>query len=567
MSTEAQFELADAQVRGHRCRVFARAPRTLPGLLKLVPWTSDATCLVYGGTRYTYPQVSAEVDRLARSLRDSYGVGPGSRVGLALRNQPEWVFGFLALARLGAIPVVLNSRAAGDELAVARDSIGTSLMLVDSRCGRELAAHPGACPTVVFEDAALEGADREREQAGIAAAVAAGARRRQDLPEGGGPLADPELDPLDPATILFTSGTTGRAKGAVLSHWGTTNSVWTNLYAGYRIASDMAARYGIPLAQLAAMSPQTCILLMFPFFHTSGLHTGLLGTLARGGKVVLMRRWDPAAALALIETEKVTQFPCVPTMMWDLLRLPDIGSRDLKSLTSVSTGGQALQAGLLEAMTRAFPRAVPGTGFGMTETTGAVAMSVGEEYLSRPGTAGRVLATTEVKVVREDGSIAPAGEPGEICMRSVSNMLGYWGDEDETARAFDAEGYMRSGDIGHVDAEGFLYIVDRKKDMVISAGENIYCAEVERVLLAHPGLAEGTAFGVPDERLGERLVAIVVPHASAGEVTPEAVQRHVGAHLAAYKVPTEVIVRTTPLPRNHLDKVDKVALRRGHAAR
>ena len=574
MSTEEQFELAEELVRGARCRVFRRAPRTLPALLKAMPWGSEATCLVYGSIRYTYPQVSAEVDRLAHALRATYGVGPGSRVGLAMRNLPEWAFAFLALARLGAIPVVMNSRASGDELAASRDSIGTMLLLVDSRCGRELAAHPGACPTVVFEDATLEGAEREREQAGIAAAVAAGAQRHGDLLArsaavvgAGGALPDPEVAPLDPATILFTSGTTGRAKGAVLSHWGTSNSVWTNLYAGHRIAADMAARYGITLQQLAAMAPQTCMLLMFPFFHTSGLHTGLLSTLVRRGKIVLMRRWDAAAALQLIESEKVTQFPCVPTMMWDLLQQPDIGDRDLKSLSSVSTGGQALQAGLLEAMTRAFPRAVPGTGFGMTETTGAVAMSVGEEYLSHPGTAGRVLATTDIKIVREDGTTAAAGEPGEVCLRSVSSMLGYWGDADETARAFDAEGYMRSGDVGYVDAEGFLYIVDRKKDMVISAGENIYCAEVERVLLAHPDLAEGTAYGVPDERLGERLVAIVVPHASAGEVTPEAVQRHVGAHLAAYKVPTEVIVQRTPLPRNHLDKVDKVALRRGHGAR
>jgi acyl-CoA synthetase (AMP-forming)/AMP-acid ligase II len=200
----------------------------------------------------------------------------------------------------------------------------------------------------------------------------------------------------------------------------------------------------------------------------------------------------------------------------------------------------------------------------MTETTGAVAMSVGEEYLSHPGTAGRVLATTEVKVVRDDGRSAAVGEPGEICLRSVSNMLGYWGDREETARAFDAEGYMRSGDVGYLDAEGFLYIVDRKKDMVISAGENIYCAEVERVLLAHPGLTEATAFGVPDARLGERLVAIVVPHASAGPISPAEIQQHVAAHLAAYKVPTEVQVQAGALPRNHLDKVDKVALRRRH---
>lgn len=567
MSTEGQFELIEEDVRGYRCRVFRHAPRTLPGLLAGFPWESEAICVVYGPLRLSYREVSARADRLAGALAARFQVGPGSRVGLAMRNLPEWIDAFLALARLGAIPVVMNSRAAGEELAAARDGIGVSLMLLDSRCGREIAAYPGSCPQIVAVDPTLEGDDRQREEAAMARAVAAGATSLAELlavsPPGAAP-ARPEVAPLDPATILFTSGTTGRAKGAVLSHFGTCNSVWTNLYAGYRVAADMATRYGITLQQLAAMAPQPCMLLMFPFFHTSGLHTGLLSTLARGGKVVLMRRWDAATALGLIESEKVTQFPCVPTMMWDLLRSPDLAGRDLSSLSSVSTGGQALQAGLLEGMTRAFPRAVPGTGFGMTETTGAVAMSVGEEYLAHPGTAGRVLATTEIRILREDGSQADAGEPGEICLRTVSNMLEYWGDREETARVFDDQGFLRSGDVGYLDAEGFLYIVDRKKDMVISAGENIYCAEVERVLLAHPALAEAAAFGVPDERLGERLLAVVVPHASAGSVTPEAVRTHVGAHLAAYKVPTEVLVRHDALPRNHLDKVDKVALRRRH---
>lgn len=513
------------------------------------------------------------VDRIARTLQGRYGIGVGSRVGLAMRNLPDWIHCFLALARLGAIPVVLNSRAAGEELAAARDSIGVSLMLVDSRCGRELAVHVGGAPVVVAVDLALSAADAAREQTGVDVAVRAGANRLDELLQQDAasashdrePLLSPAVEPADPATILFTSGTTGRAKGAVLSQLGTCNSVWTNLYAGYRIAMDVAARYGISMQQLAAMSPQTSILLMFPFFHTSGLHTGLLSTLVRGGKVVLMRRWDASTALSLIESEKVTQFPCVPTMMWDLLKTPDLPRYKLDSLVSVSTGGQALQKGLLGEITKAFPRAVPGTGFGMTETTGAVAMSVGEEYLQRPGTAGRVLATTEVKVVREDGSIAASGEPGEICLRTASNMLEYWGDREETARAFDTEGFMRSGDIGYVDHEGFLYIVDRKKDMVISAGENIYCAEVERVLLAHPSLAEAATFGVPDGRLGERLVAVVVPHASAGEVTAEHVREFVGEHLAAYKIPTEVRVQHEALLRNHLDKVDKVFLRRFYA--
>ncbi len=572
MSTEAQFELTDEVFRGVRCRIFRNAPRTLPALLQAAPWDSDATCIVYSGQRLSYREVSSKVDRIAHALRQRYAIGAGSRVGLAMRNIPDWIHCFLALARLGAVPVVLNSRAAGEELAAARDSIGVCLMMVDSRCGRELAAHVTKVPVIVAVDVALPESESARERAAVEVALGAGALRLDDVlaSPAESPLPDspavaaPVLQPADPATILFTSGTTGRAKGAVLSQLGTCNSVWTNLYAGYRIAMDMAARYGISLQQLSAMSPQTSMLLMFPFFHTSGLHTGLLSTLARGGKVVLMRRWDATTALSLIESEKVTQFPCVPTMMWDLLKSPDLAQYKLDSLVSVSTGGQALQKGLLAEITKAFPRAVPGTGFGMTETTGAVAMSVGEEYLKRPATAGRVLATTEVKIVREDGSLAESGEPGEICLRSASNMLGYWGDPEETARAFDSEGYMRSGDIGYVDAEGFLYIVDRKKDMVISAGENIYCAEVERVLLAHPDLAEAATYGVPDPRLGERLVAVVVPHASAGPVAAEQVQQFVGAHLAAYKVPTEVRVQMTPLVRNHLDKVDKVFLRRMH---
>lgn len=569
MSTEGQFELVEELVRGYRCRVFSRAPRTLPALLEAVPWKSDAIALVYGPLRLSYRELSSTVDRLAHALQSRCAIGVGSRVGLAMRNLPEWVYAFLALARLGAIPVVMNSRASGDELAAAREGTGVSLLIADTRCARELAGHPETCPLVVAADDSLTGEERQRESALIETSVAAGAWCLADLladspanAPANGALVTPSLEPLDAATILFTSGTTGRAKGAVLSHWGTSNSVWTNLYAGYRIAADMAARYGMTLEQLAAMSPQTCVLLMFPFFHTSGLHTGLLSTLVRGGKIVLMRRWDAAAALQLIEIEKVTQFPCVPTMMWDLLRSPKIAQHDLQSLTSVSTGGQALQAGMLSEITKAFPRAVPGTGFGMTETTGAVAMSVGEEYLAHPGTAGRVLATTLVKIVRDDGSVAAPGEAGEICMRSVSNMLEYWGDREETSRAFDDEGYMRSGDIGYLDAEGFLYIVDRKKDMVISAGENIYCAEVERVLLAHPGLAEAVAFGVPDSRLGERLMAIVVPHASAGRIGSDQVKQHVAAHLAAYKVPAEVLVQHEALPRNHLDKVDKVQLRR-----
>lgn len=565
MSIERQFELGDEVVRGVRCRVFRHAPRSMPELFGKVSWDSDAAFLVYGSRRVTYRDAWKQAGILASVLEGRYRVGVGTRVGLAMRNMPEWVMSFLAIARLGAVPVVLNSRSAGEELAHARDTMGVSLIIVDGRCGRELISYPSSTPTLVAADAAAEGDDRVRDAQSVAATVTAGAASLEALVDETGTAVNPPapvVSPEDPAMILFTSGTTGRAKGAVLSHFGTCSSVWTNHYAGYLIAERMAARFGITVEQLLAHAPQPALLLMFPLFHTSGVHTGLLANLMRGGKIVLMRRWDVPTALTLIEREKITQFPCVPTMLWDLVRSPELSRFDMSSLTSVSAGGQALQSGLLAEITRAFPRAIPGTGFGMTETTGAVAMCVGEDFLAHPGTAGRILPTTEVRIRRDDGQVAGNGETGEICLRGVSNMLEYWGEPEETARAFDEDGFMHSGDIGYIDAEGYLYIVDRKKDMVISAGENIYCAEVERVLLSHPDLIEAAAFGIPDPRLGERLLAIVVPRPGAvASVTPQAIREHVAAHLAAYKVPADIQIEAAGLPRNDLDKVDKNRLR------
>lgn len=568
MST-GQFQLTEELVRGVRCRVFLQAPRTVPELLSRVDWRSDVVFLVYGSLRLRYVDVWSQVIALTNRLAAA-GVGVGSRVGIAMRNMPEWVVGFLAAAKIGAIPVIMNSRSTGEELAHARDSTGVMFLIVDSRCANELAAHGNSLPMLVARDGAATGDSRDRDARDADAAIASGALEFSSWVgcEPSAEVQDPVwVRPEDPAMILFTSGTTGRAKGAVLSHFGTCSSVWSNLFAGFLVAEKMANRFGVTVEQLMARASQPSLLLMFPLFHTSGVHTGLLASLMRGGKIVLLRRWDVVEALTLIQREKVTQFPCVPTMLWDLIRSPELQRFDVSSLTNVSTGGQALQAGLLAEITRNFPRAVPGTGFGMTETTGAVAMCVGEDYLARPGTAGKVLPTTEVRVLRDDGSEATVGEPGEICLRGVSNMIEYWGEPEETARVFDADGFMRSGDIGYVDAEGYLYIVDRKKDMIISAGENIYCAEVERVLLAHPDLVEAAAFGVPDDRLGERLVVVVVPRrGEQTHLTEAAVKQHIGAHLAAYKVPSEVQIEITGLPRNHLDKVDKVRLRAGFCA-
>jgi long-chain acyl-CoA synthetase len=263
-----------------------------------------------------------------------------------------------------------------------------------------------------------------------------------------------------------------------------------------------------------------------------------------------MRRWDAEEAMRLIEEEKISQFSAVPTMLWDVINRADVAKADLSALRNIGSGGQALPLNLLEAVHKACPNAVLGTGYGMTETAGSVAQALGEDFMRRRAAAGRVLPLVDMKID------APNGEAGEILVRGPMVMNGYFGQADETAAVL-SDGWLRTGDVGYVDEEGYVFIVDRKKDMVISGGENIYCAEVERAMSGLAQVRECAAFGLPDDRLGEKLVAVVV-----GEnVDPDAVIAHVGEALARYKAPAEVRLCNTALPRNHMDKVDKIKLR------
>jgi acyl-CoA synthetase (AMP-forming)/AMP-acid ligase II len=282
-----------------------------------------------------------------------------------------------------------------------------------------------------------------------------------------------------------------------------------------------------------------------------------LSPLVAGSKIVILPKWDAKEAARAIADEKITMFSAVPTMLWDMLREAQANAVDLSSLTNIGTGGQALPINLLDGMRELCPQAVMGTGYGLTETTGTVAMAVGEDFLRKRASAGRVVPLVEMRVEAPDGSELPRGEAGEIVVRSAQVMQGYWGMPDETAEVLSADGWLRTGDVGYLDDEGYLFIVDRKKDMVISGGENIYCAEVERVLSEMPEISECATFGIPDDRLGELLVAVV----RADGLTEDAVIAHVGDRLARYKAPAKVAFLDQPLPRNHLDKVDKIALR------
>ncbi|WP_324261040.1 class I adenylate-forming enzyme family protein [Altererythrobacter sp. H2] len=494
----------------------------------LVDFSSDGA-----ERRLTFEQVFAWRDQLVPMLQ----IRRGDRVAICMRNRAEWIVAFMAVVKAGGIAALLNSRGLPAELVAMLDDVTPALVLADSRRAA-LIREGGYQGRMLDLTKPFDGQEIER-------------RAAQDLPDPG--LAQP----LDPVTILFTSGTTGRVKGAVLTHRSLITGLMLMQLSGVMVLHNMARAHGIPAETLMANLPQQSALLVYPLFHISGLGAAFLSPLFAGSKVVIMRRWDAQEAVRLIEAEKITLFSAVPTMMWDLLHRAKLGDADLSSLRNVASGGQALPVNLLDEIRAVCPQAVMGTGYGMTEASGSLAQAVGEDFIRNRASAGRVLPLAQVRIVAPDGTVMPTGQSGEIQLRGAMVMAGYWNRPDETAAAFTDDGWLKTGDVGYVDAEGYIFIVDRVKDMVISGGENIYCAEVERVMGEMPGVGECAAFGIPDERLGELLVAVVKGE-GPGE---QAVIDWVGERLARYKAPGRVAIVKDPLPRNDVGKVNKVALR------
>lgn len=516
------FELASVD----GIKRFANAPQNLDQFISSAQRHGDQVFIVEGDRRITFAKAFALRDALAATL----AIEPGDRVAICMRNRAEWLIGYMAVVRAGGVVALINSRGSPDELAAAVGSVDAKIVLSDEHRAEML--RDGGYQGRIIEAA--------------------------DFPPAGASFTPPApARPDDPAAILFTSGTTGRVKGAVLTHRNVITGIMSMQMAGMMVLHNTARQYGIPVEQLLASIPRQAVLLVYPLFHISGMGASFLSPLVAGSKIVILPKWDAKEAARAIADEKITMFSAVPTMLWDMLREAQANAVDLSSLTNIGTGGQALPINLLDGMRELCPQAVMGTGYGLTETTGTVAMAVGEDFLRKRASAGRVVPLVEMRVEAPDGSELPRGEAGEIVVRSAQVMQGYWGMPGETAEVLSADGWLRTGDVGYLDDEGYLFIVDRKKDMVISGGENIYCAEVERVLSEMPEISECATFGIPDDRLGELLVAVV----RADGLTEDAVIAHVGDRLARYKAPAKVVFLDQPLPRNHLDKVDKIALR------
>jgi long-chain acyl-CoA synthetase len=508
-------------------RQFVNMPHDLGALIEAARRHGEKTFIVEDGVRLSFNDVFARRDALVPAL----GISKGDRFAICMRNNSAWMIAFMAIIRAGGVAALINSRGAPEELAAAVADVSPVVVIADQHRSDLLRAGGFTGRILMPEDFPMTPAG--------------------ELP------ARPVNQPGDPAAILFTSGTTGRVKGALLSHLNLTTGLLSMQLSGVMILQGYAAQMGVSVETLMASMPQQAVLLVYPLFHISGLGSAFLSPLFAGSKIVIMRRWDPAEALRLIAQEQITMFTGVPTMLWDLLHSANLAEADLSSLRNIASGGQALPVNLLDAIRAACPKAAMGTGYGMTESAGAVAQAVGQDFIRNRASAGRVLPLVDMRILGPNQAELPRGETGEIVVRGAQVMTGYWNRPEDTAEVLSADGWLHTGDVGYIDEEGYVFIFDRKKDMVISGGENIYCAEVERVLGLMPGITECATFGIADERLGELLVAVVC----AANLTDMAIVDFVKGHLAHYKAPGRIAFSPDPLPRNAVGKIDKMKLR------
>ncbi len=534
------FEIVDAEVRGQRLKVFKHTPPSLRALFDATRARGEKVFLVYEDEQWSFARTMEHVDAVAAALVENYGIKKGDRVAIAMRNYPEWITAFAAATSVGAIAVSMNAWWTPDEMAYGLEDSGAKVMV----CDRERAER-SADAMKKFGTRALVVRAGDGE-------LPAGCDRMEETISLGTPMPAVDLDPDDDATILYTSGTTGFPKGAVSTH----RAVLSALVSFGCGAATNALRFP---KQKEAQKDPNCFILTVPLFHVTGCVAVTLSCFVSGAKLVMMYKWNAERALELIERERVTNFVGVPTMSWDLLESPDFAKRDTTSLMSVGGGGAPAPPELVKRVDSSFKNGRPGIGYGMTETNAYGPQNAGDDYVRKPSSAGTTVPTVEMRITDPDGNTLPVGEVGEIWFRGPNLIRGYWNKPEATAETI-IDGWLRSGDIGRLDEEGFIYVEDRAKDMVIRAGENVYCAEVEAAIYEHPSVYEAAVFGLPHERLGEEVACTI--HLKAGEsLDVETLQAHVRERLAGFKVPTQVAFSDEQLPRNASGKILKRDLR------
>lgn len=499
----------------------------------------DATFIVDGEERLSFKQTYALATQVAHALVASYGVKKGDRVGIAMRNAPSWIVLYMGTLMAGGVATLLNGWWQGGELCAGIADVGCTLAFADpprakrlEECGQEPSCE------VVLIDVALP-----IEQA------------LESLLAKSGTAELPQIGPDDLATILFTSGSTGQSKGAYSTHRAVVQGTFN-----YIAMALMMLQIGTEDGTVKADAPQHCILMTVPLFHVTGEIPMLLVSFAIGRKIVMMPKWNALEAMQLIEREKVTNFTGVPLMSWEILNHPDRAKYDISTVQSFAAGGAPRPPEHVRRLNDEMP-APPALGYGLTETNAVGCGSFSTNYLEKPNSTGRASKPlVDLAILDDAGNKVPQGERGEVCIRSVANFSGYWNRPDASAECMTTDGYFRTGDIGYLDEADYLFIVDRKKDIIIRGGENISCQEVEAALYAHPAVAEACVFGLPDERLGE-IPGAVVHMKTDAHVSDEALRFFLGEQLAAFKVPARIWYEADPLPRLGTEKIDKVGLR------
>ena len=551
----SRFEMEDVIIRGIKTRVWKNLPPTLREILLMARSYGEREFLVYEDERVSFEDFARASLAIAAELQ-SQGVVKGDRVAIIMRNIPEWAAVFMGAAVIGAIVTPLNAWWTGPELEYGLVDSGAKVAFVDAERLERFSEHLAHCPELkrVYvcrcADELLHPIVHRLED------VTGKVNDWGKLPAG--QLPDVAIGPDDDATILYTSGTTGKPKGALGTH---RNMLSNIMAAGLSMARNFLRRgEPVPMIDLHA-APQRVGLLSIPLFHATGCFAVMGPALFAGSKIVLMRKWEPELAMQVIEREKVHQVGGVPTIAWQLLEHPARAKYDLSSLETVAYGGAPSAPELVRKIHTAFPKSLPGNGWGMTETSATCTTHSGEDYVHRPDSCGPATPVCDLKIMSVDGQRElPVGEVGELWARGPNIVKGYWNKPAETAKTF-VDGWVRTGDLARLDEEGFCFIIDRAKDMLIRGGENIYCIEVESVLFEHPAVVDAAVVPKPHHSLGEEPVAIV--HLKPGmHATESELRAHVAGKLAAFKVPVQILFWPDPLPRNANGKLMKVELRK-----
>lgn len=529
------YELAAATINNVPVRTFVNAPNTLGALF--ADNLSDETFYVFGEERYTFREMYVVASRLAVQLKDVYGIAKGDRVAISMRNYPEWVAAFYAATSIGAIAVAMNAWWEAEEIAEGLADCGAKVMLADQERLIRLAQIEDLTTKIIA--VRPDGTHLGTEFNQLISMIP---------DDCGMPAVD--VLPEDPATIFYTSGSTGFPKGALASHRNIVSALMS-------WELDQQSALLISGQTPSELPHQPATLLAVPLFHATGSHAVFLASVRAQRKIVAMYKWDPEEAAALIEDEQIVSFIAPAAMTGDLVQAALRTQRDLSTLLSVGGGGAPRAPEQVKEINDTFSSALPGTGWGMTETNAIGTGIGGQDYLDRPASSGRASAVLDLKVVDDHGNELPQGERGELLIRGVSVIQGYWQRPEANRETF-TNGWLHTGDVAYFDADGFVFIVDRIKDLIIRGGENIGCGEVEAALVEHPDVVEASVYAIPDERLGEEVATSVFTVTSVDEVE---LREFLAKRLAKFKIPRYIHFIGENLPRIASGKINKRALR------